>query len=88
MIAFQVDDMTCGHCTRAIEQAIRALDPGARVAVDLSTQRVSVSGTAASAAAIAAALADAGYTPRLLDAAVIGGPEQPARSCCGGGRCR
>ena len=88
MIAFQVDDMTCGHCAHAIEQAIRALDPGARVSVDLSTKRVSVSGTAASAAAIAAALTDAGYAPRLLDAAVIGEPEQAARSCCGGGRCR
>ncbi len=33
---FQVSGMTCGHCVRAVTQAIEALDPAARVNVDLA----------------------------------------------------
>ena len=31
MIAFRVDDMTCGHCVKAITQAVRDADAGAAV---------------------------------------------------------
>lgn len=33
----KVTGMTCGHCVRAVTQAIQARDPQARVQVDLAT---------------------------------------------------
>lgn len=87
MIEFQVDDMTCGHCSRAIEQTIRDLDPGASVTVDLGTRRVSVSDASVSASALVAAMAGQGYRAHRLEAQAVGASERPARSCCGGGRC-
>ncbi|MDM7456191.1 MAG: heavy-metal-associated domain-containing protein [Tepidimonas sp.] len=39
---FTVTGMSCGHCVRAITQAVRALDPQATVQVDLDAQRVEV----------------------------------------------
>jgi copper chaperone len=41
---FTVPDMSCGHCTNAIEKAIKAADAGADVHCDLGTHTVSVSG--------------------------------------------
>ncbi len=57
---FNVPDMSCSHCTAAIEAAIKAEDPSASVACDLDARRVEVT-TALSGTAIAAALASAGY---------------------------
>ena len=87
MIEFQVNDMTCGHCIQAIERAIRAVDPGARVAADPGSKRVRVLGGRAPAAVLAAAMAAEGYPAQLLDAQETGVPRQAARSCCGGARC-
>lgn len=63
MIAFEVNDMTCGHCVRAITQAVQEADPGAQVQVDLAAHRVQVEPAQADAAALQAAIAEAGYTP-------------------------
>lgn len=41
---FQVDGMSCGHCASTIRAAIRALDPDARVEVDLQAGTVRVTG--------------------------------------------
>jgi len=57
---FSVPDMSCGHCTAAIEAAIKAKDPGATVACDLANRRVAVTGTL-SGAEIENTLAEAGY---------------------------
>lgn len=62
MINFEVNDMTCGHCVRAITQAVQAADPGAQVQVDLATHRVQVQPVAADAAVLRAAIEEAGYT--------------------------
>lgn len=43
MQAFKVSGMSCGHCVRAITQAIKALDASAEVEVDLATGLVQVS---------------------------------------------
>lgn len=43
MQAFKVSGMSCGHCVRAITQAIKALDASAEVEVDLASGRVQVS---------------------------------------------
>eukprot|EP01030_Chromulinospumella_sphaerica_P024841 gene24841-24944_t len=32
--------MTCGHCVRAVTQAVQALDPAASVKVDLGAKEV------------------------------------------------
>lgn len=62
MISFEVNDMSCGHCVRAITQAVQAADPGAQVQVDLATHRVQVQPVAADAAVLRAAIEEAGYT--------------------------
>lgn len=63
MISFTVADMSCGHCVSAITKAVKAVDHGARVEVDLATHRVQVEPTEAGAQALAEAIQDAGYTP-------------------------
>ncbi len=57
---FQVKGMSCGHCVRAVTQAVQARDPQARVEVDLPTGRVTVQ-TTLSRAAAAEAIAEEGY---------------------------
>jgi copper chaperone len=39
-ITLQVEGMSCGHCIRAVTNAITALDEGAKVDVDLAAKRV------------------------------------------------
>jgi copper chaperone len=57
---FDVQGMTCGHCERAVTQAVKALDPAAQVKVDLGSGKVQVQ-TAQPREAIAKAIADEGY---------------------------
>lgn len=61
MLSFTVQDMTCGHCVRAVTDAVHAVDPAATVEVDLAAGRVTVRGTAAPAATIASAITSEGY---------------------------
>ena len=42
MQIFSVEGMTCGHCVRAVTQAVQALDPAASVKVDLGAKEVGV----------------------------------------------
>lgn len=63
MIAFEVKDMTCGHCVATITQAVKAADPEARVEIDLARHLVQIEPARADAQALGAAIADAGYTP-------------------------
>ena len=42
MTKFNVPDMSCGHCKRAVEDAIASVDAGATVRVDLETRKVEV----------------------------------------------
>jgi copper chaperone len=67
MTAFNVPDMTCGGCVKAITAAVQAVDAGAVVVANLDTKRVEVSGTA-TAAVLAEAMRDAGFTPATLAA--------------------
>lgn len=57
----EVRGMSCSHCERAVTKALQAIDPGAKVAVDLAGGRVTVE-TARPRADVAAAIEDAGYT--------------------------
>jgi copper chaperone len=58
---FSVQGMSCGHCERAVTQAIRSLDPAAVVKVDLAAGKVEVE-SAQARDAIARAIAEEGYT--------------------------
>ncbi|GAB3389593.1 heavy-metal-associated domain-containing protein [Azotobacter armeniacus] len=42
MQKFQVKGMSCGHCVRAVTQAVQALDAAAEVQVDLPRGEVQV----------------------------------------------
>lgn len=68
MIAFEVNDMSCGHCVGAITQAVKDADPGATVEIDLASHRVQIQADAADAMALADAIREAGYTPQPLPA--------------------
>lgn len=57
---FSVPKMSCGHCTAAIEKAVRNIDPVANVECDLETRRVTVD-TSLSRADVGAAIKQAGY---------------------------
>lgn len=59
---FNIQEMSCGHCVKAVTEAVHTVDPRAIVDVDLDTHRVNVE-TTESRAAIAAALTEAGYPP-------------------------
>ncbi len=39
---FNVSGMTCGHCARAVTDAVKQIDPAAEVKVDLTEGQVSV----------------------------------------------
>ena len=57
---FTVTGMTCGHCERAVTQALQRLDPKAQVSIDRQAQRVQVS-SELTRQALAQAIADEGY---------------------------
>ena len=58
-IEMKVAGMTCGHCVKAVTQAIQALDPAAKVEVVLAEALVRAE-TSLSPAVIAVALAEPG----------------------------
>lgn len=57
---FQVQGMTCGHCERAVTDAVQQLDPQASVQIDRAANQVQVHSTQPRAA-LAAAIAEEGY---------------------------
>jgi len=67
MIAFEVNDMTCGHCVSTVTKAVRAVDPGAKVQADLSRHRVEIESAASDATVLSDAIKEAGYTPVRID---------------------
>ena len=62
MLEFKIPAMSCGHCVRAVTEAVHEVDPKAQVQVDLATKQVQVQ-TDAPSAAVTAALTEAGYAP-------------------------
>ncbi|KQV45808.1 heavy metal transporter [Pelomonas sp. Root1217] len=86
MIAFEVRDMTCGHCVSTITKALKAVDHAAKVQIDLATHRVLVEPGSADADELAEAIKDAGYSPAPV-APTNATTKKAAGSCCGcGGR--
>jgi copper chaperone len=83
MITFEVNDMTCGHCVGRITQAVRSIDQGAKVHVDLATHRVGIEPTRSNAIQLGDAIQQAGYTPVPVGGEVSS-PERsaPRSGCC------
>ncbi len=68
MQLFDVAGMTCGHCVRAVTEAIQQVDPAATVQVDLKAGQARVESTAPGAK-LADAIREAGYKVRASAAA-------------------
>ncbi|WP_353472103.1 heavy-metal-associated domain-containing protein [Salipiger sp. H15] len=60
MGTYKVEDMSCGHCVATIEKTVGEAEPAARVACDLPSKTVSITG-ARNEPAILQALRAAGY---------------------------
>lgn len=86
MIAFEVNDMTCGHCVGAINKALKAVDGEAKVDIDLGRHLVQIRSEHADAQTLGNAIKDAGYTPVPAIAATgVAGPTAKSSGgcCCG-----
>lgn len=62
MLEFDIPNISCGHCARAVTEAVKAADPQARVDVDVNGKHVQVQ-TSVPREAVVALLAEAGYAP-------------------------
>lgn len=67
MITLKVPEMSCGHCAKTITGALKAVDPGAAVEIDIGTQTVKVASTA-DEGRLRAAIAEVGYENEKLPA--------------------
>lgn len=68
MQTFEVSGMTCGHCIRAVTEAIHGVDAAAQVEVDLDAGRVTVRDGTEPADRLVQAIAAEGYPARPLAA--------------------
>ena len=57
---FTVTGMTCGHCERAVTQAVQQVDPQAQVVIDRAQNSVQVQ-SSQPREKLAAAIAEEGY---------------------------
>ncbi|AKA84280.1 copper resistance protein CopZ [Pseudomonas synxantha] len=64
MQIFSVEGMTCGHCVRAVTQAVQSQDPAASVEVDLGAKEVRVA-SSLPADKVIELIIDEGYTAKL-----------------------
>ncbi|KQN53716.1 copper resistance protein CopZ [Pseudomonas sp. Leaf48] len=65
MQVFNVEGMSCGHCVKAITQAVQAKDPAASVRVDLAAREVGVE-SALTAQQVMEAIREEGYGIQLV----------------------
>ncbi|MED7670901.1 heavy-metal-associated domain-containing protein [Pseudomonas moraviensis subsp. stanleyae] len=65
MQVFNVQGMSCGHCVKAITQAVQALDPAASVRVDLAAREVGVE-SALNEEQVIEAIREEGYEVKLV----------------------
>lgn len=65
MTKFTVPDMSCGHCTAAIEKEIKGVDKGAEISCDLSDHCVTIQSSLDNET-ILAAIKEAGYEVAII----------------------
>jgi len=63
-INLKVTGMTCGHCEKAVTQAIRSLDSAAGITINRETNRVTIQ-TPIEPARLIAAISDEGYPTNI-----------------------
>ncbi|AWY42619.1 copper resistance protein CopZ [Pseudomonas putida] len=64
MQVFNVEGMSCGHCVKAITEAVQSKDPAASVRVDLAAREVGVE-SALTAEQVIAAISEEGYEIKI-----------------------
>jgi copper chaperone len=64
MQVFNVQGMSCGHCVKAITNAVQAKDPAASVRVDLAANEVGVE-SSLSAEQVIEVISEEGYPVKL-----------------------
>ncbi|MDB5995243.1 MAG: copper resistance protein CopZ [Pseudomonas sp.] len=64
MQVFNVQGMSCGHCVKAITEAVQAKDPAASVRIDLAAKEVGVE-SALTAEQVIAAISEEGYEAQV-----------------------
>ena len=64
MQVFNVQGMSCGHCVKAITNAVQAKDPAASVRVDLAAKEVGVE-SGLTAEQVIAAITEEGYDAKV-----------------------
>ncbi|WP_447095989.1 heavy-metal-associated domain-containing protein [Pseudomonas sp. CF10PS3] len=64
MQVFSVEGMTCGHCVRAVTQAVLSKDSSASVKVDLAAKEVGVE-SRLSAEEVISLITEEGYSAKL-----------------------
>jgi copper chaperone len=67
MITLKVPELSCGHCIKTIDGAVKAVDPAAWIDADLATHTIVVKSDA-DEARLRQAIADAGYDNEKLAA--------------------
>jgi copper chaperone len=67
MVKLKVEQMSCGHCAATVQKAVKSVDPGADVQVDLAGGTVVVS-TNVEESRISEAIREAGYPNQKLAA--------------------
>lgn len=60
MITLKVPEMSCGHCIKTIDGAVKSIDPAATVDADLAAHTVLVK-SSANETRLREAIAEAGY---------------------------
>ncbi|WP_455807469.1 cation transporter [Pseudomonas fluorescens] len=65
MQVFNVQGMSCGHCVKAITNALQVKDPAARVRVDLAAKEVGVE-SALTSDQVIEAISEEGYAVKLV----------------------
>lgn len=65
MQVFSVEGMTCGHCVRAVTQAVQRKDPAASVRVDLAAKEVGVE-SSLTADEVISLISEEGYSTKLV----------------------
>ena len=78
MQVFNVQGMSCGHCVKAITQALQAKDPAASVRVDLAAREVGVE-SALTTEQVIAAISEEGYEAKVACPSAIPCRSEPAR---------
>ena len=77
---FQVTGMTCGHCERAVTEAIQTLDANAQVKIDRASGKVSYGRIPAGSVVVSGSLPAADGSHSLYCAVIVKQVDEKTRS--------